>query len=436
MTRGKDPGGHSGLLKSIGPGILYAGAAIGASHLFWSTCAGALYGFALVGFVILAHLFKYPCFEFCRRYTVATNESALQGYLRVGRWALWTYLAICVFSGFVAMAALMAFSSALMDNLFPGLMSRLPQVQASPLFTGSVIAATVCVGLLVVGRYPGLDLVTKGVMAALALSTVAAFCAAVGHGSNAAAGFQRPPIWNASGIVFIIALMGWMPTPLDAAPWPSLWARERERQTNHRPTMQQALFDFHIGYVGSLLLALVFVGLGALVMYGTGEEPADKGTVFAAQFMALYTDSLGDWSKFLIGAAAFTCIFSTALTVFDGYARAIRDSLHLLLPASRDFDDSAFYRGLLAIFFCVSLLIIRYGMKSMGGLLLFATIVAFLTAPVLAYISHRAIGLENVPPEASPPRSLRFLSICAIAFLTGFALLYVCSEWFLSPDAS
>ena len=47
-------------LKSLGPGLLWAGAAIGVSHLDQSTIAGANYGFALVWAVLLANLFKYP----------------------------------------------------------------------------------------------------------------------------------------------------------------------------------------------------------------------------------------------------------------------------------------------------------------------------------------------------------------------------------------
>ncbi len=48
------------LLKTLGPGILFASTAIGVSHLVQSTRAGAEFGFALIGFVMLATLLKYP----------------------------------------------------------------------------------------------------------------------------------------------------------------------------------------------------------------------------------------------------------------------------------------------------------------------------------------------------------------------------------------
>ena len=101
-------GRWAGIVKTLGPGILFAGAAIGGSHLHWSTKAGAIYGFALVWIVIGVNLFKYPFFEFCRRYTVATGESMLQGYQRLGRGPLLIFLAICRVAGFINIAAVTA----------------------------------------------------------------------------------------------------------------------------------------------------------------------------------------------------------------------------------------------------------------------------------------------------------------------------------------
>ena len=47
-------------LKKLGPGILFAGAAIGVSHLVQSTKAGADFGFGLVWALLLVNLFKFP----------------------------------------------------------------------------------------------------------------------------------------------------------------------------------------------------------------------------------------------------------------------------------------------------------------------------------------------------------------------------------------
>ena len=46
----------------LGPGILFASAAIGVSHLVQSTRAGALYGLGMVWAVVAANVAKYPFF--------------------------------------------------------------------------------------------------------------------------------------------------------------------------------------------------------------------------------------------------------------------------------------------------------------------------------------------------------------------------------------
>ena len=48
--------------KRLGPGLLFAGAAIGVSHLVQSTRAGADFGWGLLWALLLANLMKYPFF--------------------------------------------------------------------------------------------------------------------------------------------------------------------------------------------------------------------------------------------------------------------------------------------------------------------------------------------------------------------------------------
>ena len=50
-------------LSRLGPGLLFAGAAIGVSHLVQSTRAGADFGWGLLWALLLINLFKYPFFN-------------------------------------------------------------------------------------------------------------------------------------------------------------------------------------------------------------------------------------------------------------------------------------------------------------------------------------------------------------------------------------
>mgnify|MGYP005684766573 CR=1 FL=1 len=70
-------------IKKLGPGLLFAGTAIGVSHLVQSTKAGAEFGFGLIWALLIAILLKYPFFKFAPKYSIATNESVLHGYKKL-----------------------------------------------------------------------------------------------------------------------------------------------------------------------------------------------------------------------------------------------------------------------------------------------------------------------------------------------------------------
>lgn len=68
------------LVRSLGPGIMMAAAAVGGSHLVASTQAGAIYGWQLAALILLVNLFKYPFFKAGVQYTMGTGESLVEGY--------------------------------------------------------------------------------------------------------------------------------------------------------------------------------------------------------------------------------------------------------------------------------------------------------------------------------------------------------------------
>jgi len=73
------------IISKLGPGLLFAGAAIGVSHLVQSTRAGAEFGWGLIWALILVNIFKYPFFQYGPRYAIATGESLLDGYYKIGK---------------------------------------------------------------------------------------------------------------------------------------------------------------------------------------------------------------------------------------------------------------------------------------------------------------------------------------------------------------
>ncbi|MBU0718504.1 MAG: divalent metal cation transporter [Planctomycetes bacterium] len=394
---------------------MYAGAAIGVSHLVQSTRAGAGYGFALVWAVVVVHLLKYPFFEYGHRYAAATGENLLIGYQRIGRWALITYLVVALGLSIPTAAVLTVVSAGMASQVFA--MNLTPMAWA-------VILLVLCVIVLATGGYPLLDGLMKVLIAFLVLCTGVAVVAAAGHGRAAPPEFAAPEVWNAAGIAFLVALMGWMPTPVDASAWPSLWMQERSKQTGHQPTVREALFDFRLGYATTAVTAVLFLCLGALVMFGSGNTIAARADDFAAQFVSMYTAALGGWSRPIVVTTALAALVSTMLTVLDAYPRVLSAGGRLVWPGLNRFGRAPYWIVVL-IMVAGALLIFGFLTSHMRTLVDVVTTVAFLSAPLFAWLNCRAIRVGNLSAEAAPPAWLRLLSWAGLVFLTGFSILFL-----------
>lgn len=409
-------GRWSGIVKTLGPGVVMAGAAIGGSHLVQSTRAGADYRFALIPAVIAALVLKYPFMEFAPRYTSSTGESFLRGYQRVGNWAIWTFLIVTVCTMFFVTSALVAVTAGLAQNLF---------TISMPVFLWRLAVIGVCLAILISGGYRALDGVMKLLVIFLAVATLLAVAMVVREVPIAHhAAHASPAIFSVAGLSVVVALMGWMPSVLDTSVWYSLWAIERREQTGYSPTLGEALFDFNLGYLDTAVMAFAFVALGALLMFGTGNGFAKGGAQFGEQLVALYTHALGGWTSPMVSVAVFLTMFSTTLAVFDAYPRVIENASQLMRPQAPEPGRRvhAMYLIVLGAGVVAMLAVLHREMAAMIDL---ATTVSFLTTPVLAYISYRIIMLPNVPREHVPNGGMRALSWVGIIFWTGFALLFV-----------
>ena len=105
-------------INKLGPGLLFAGAAIGVSHLVQSTKAGAEFGFGLTWVLILCNFFKYPFFLFGTKYTYATGETILDGYLKISKIILLIYFGLSLVTIFTIQAAVTIVTAGLAIELF------------------------------------------------------------------------------------------------------------------------------------------------------------------------------------------------------------------------------------------------------------------------------------------------------------------------------
>ncbi|ART80025.1 Nramp family divalent metal transporter [Oceanisphaera avium] len=409
-------------MQVLGPGILGAAAAIGGSHLVASTQAGAIYGWQLVGLILLVNVLKYPFFQIGARYTMAADETLIQGYDRIGRGYLYLFSVLNVVASVISTAGVAMLCGSIL-GLFIGDSLTVTQLSMIVL-TGSLI-------FLLTGHYKTLDKVTKWIIVGLAIATIAAVCLALNKGGVAPADFISPSPWNLASVGFLVALMGWMPAPIELSTWNSVWLRQK-KALNKNLDYQDALVDFNVGYFTSTLLALAFVALGALVLHGSGISLASSGIGFAHQLVDVYASVMGEWSRWLIASIAFLCMFSTTVTVLDGYSRAISECfVQFSQPqgSGPTGTGSRFTYPLMIAMGIISAFIIMFFKGALLAMLEFAMISAFISALVFAWLNYRLMHLSVVPERHRLGLGMRVLSWLGILFFAGFNLLF--GYWYL-----
>ncbi|WP_417870638.1 Nramp family divalent metal transporter [Vibrio furnissii] len=406
------------LLRSLGPGIMMAAAAVGGSHLVASTKAGAIYGWQLAILILLVNLFKYPFFKAGVQYTMGTGDSLVEGYAKMGKPYLWIFAVLAVFSGIVNTAALLMFSASLLSYFIPFELSL-------PVLSGIVLAT--CLIILFAGHYRALDTLSKVIMAVLTIATLLAVVIAAANPAPATVVAEAPSPWTLAAIGFLVVTMGWMPAPIEISSLTSVWLKSQCR--HQRVTPQSALFDFNVGYIGTAILAIVFLALGALVLHGSGVELSKSGVGFSHQLVGLYASTIGEWSRYLIAVIAFFCIFGSTITVIDGYSRVITESQRLLKEQPE--QSPKVLQGWMILVSAAALAIIMFFASALMPLLNFAMIMAFMTTPVFALLNYILVTRTELPQELKVGPKLKALSILGLIYLFGFLALFIWWQWLM-----
>ncbi len=398
-------------IKKLGPGLLFAGAAIGVSHLVQSTRAGADYGYGLLWALLVIHLVKYPFFQFAPRYTTATGESLIDGYKRLGKPVLMIYFLLTLLTMFTIQAAVTIVTAGLASYLF-GVTDNV--------FIWSVLVLFISVIILYKGRYGFLDNLMKIIVLLLTITSIIAVVVAF---TNTSTHLEIVPVipMGASGLAFFIAFLGWMPAPLDISIWQSLWTTEKQKEIGDTFSTKQSIFDFNVGFVGTIITGFLFMSLGLLMFYHSGKTLSPKAGVFAKQLIDLYTLNLGKGMGVVVGIAAFTTMFSTTITALDASPRAMAKTTSLLFSKKGD-KGYLFWMLLLAF---GSLLILKFFITEMGDMIKLATIISFLTAPFYAIANLWLVSSKHMPKKWQPSLFLKIWSIVGIVFLVFFSFWYL-----------
>ncbi len=413
------------LLSQLGPGLLYAGAAVGVSHLVQSTRAGSMFGFYLITAIIVIHLIKYPFFEFGPRYTAATGNNILYGYRKLGNWALWIYILMTLSTMFIIQAAVTVVTAGLAGYIFHihQFVNLNPQKLAAVISSGLLL---ICFALLAGGRYSLLDKFIKVIILILSVTSVLAVLIL---------GFDNPGYYKTADVqfsfqdtahlIFLATFLGWMPAPMDISVWHSIWSESRNDSEGKVMDIKSALFDFRVGYIGTALLAVCFLLLGALIMYGSGQAFSASGVVFAGQLLDMYQQALGQWAYPIIAVAALTTMFSTTLTCLDAFPRTLQVSLALLFPARVNQQSNKHYIFWLLITITGTLTLLFFFLTSMKQMVKIATIIAFVAAPVLAALNMRVMFDKEIAEPCRPGKLMFVWCMLGLGALLSCSMSYL-----------
>ena len=399
-----------------------------------STTAGAQFGFALLGLIVVTNIAKYPFLRVGTRFTAVTGMSLLEGFQQRNPMYLRLYLLVTLATGTVTIAAVSFIAGVLLRNV--------PLLSGFNPYGLSMAVLVVSGVILMLGHYRALDRLSKLLVAMLTLLTALAAATLLIRGpvgdvtSSWLAADPSP--WTLANLGFLIPLMGWMPGPVEMCVWPSLWMFSHAKDTQHTASLAEAEGDFNIGYGISLLTAFLFVTLGAYTMYGSGEGMLSGSTLsFAQKLIRLYTEAMGGWAAWVIIPAAFAAMFSTTITCLDAYPRSIAAIQRLWTRGdanqARDGVQTQRFTQWVIVHLLVAVAALMWA--SSGGItvkdFVFGAMTgSFLTAPLFAWMAMDTINSSLVPPEHRYGPLMRTLCWLGLVFLSGFSLLFIANAFF------
>lgn len=407
------------LLSRVGPGMMLAAASIGLSHLVFSTQAGGNYGLSLVWFVIAVVLLKYPAFRFAVTYASATGDSLVNGYARIGKFALAWLLVGFFVDMFIATSAVAVLTAGMVISVF-GLPYHAPEVAVALTVMTAVVLAN--------GHYSKAETIVKILVLIFSVLVVVTmlFALPLLGSDNRALFAELTP--DRTLAVFMIGLAGWMPIPTNAAVLVAEWVKEKHVATKGLFTTRAALFDFHISYGLALVIALCFVVMGTAMLFQTGRATPGNPAAYASELFGLFTNVIGNWTFPLIAAAGLAVMWSTQVALMDALPR-VMNRLTLVISGQTDAEKN-FYSRFLLLQVVGVIVIVLFLMGSFGAFLVFATSMGFIAAPAIAYYNFKAVTSSDVPELERPGGRLVLWNWAGIVFMAAFAIGFLYTRVF------
>jgi len=334
------PSHFLGRLRHLGPSVVISGSIIGSGELVLTSSLGAAAGFTLLWWVLVACWSKSLVQAELARYTVVSGDTYLRALNRVPwrwrikgapvSWTLWLSLLSFV-PGTVGMGGILGGGGQALAILVPGLGSS----------AATVILALVTAAILYSGSYLRLERIMLVLVAGFTLATLASLVAMQYTPyritlADLAGGLEFQ--FSAGYLVLALAVYG--ATGVNSAELSTYpyWCIEKgyaafigdggtepERLQRARGWLRVLQLDVWVTLAVLTCATLPFYLLGAGVLHAGGKIP--QGLEMVHVLSGMFTQTLGNWSLWLFGGAAFFILWSSVLSGYGGTARLLPDFL-------------------------------------------------------------------------------------------------------------
>ena len=350
------------ILSMIGPGIVWAGLAIGGGELVLIPRVGSVYGMMFLWMPLLAIAIKYFMLNEIGRWSIVTGTSIFDGLAMIPgprKWLSWILLFVSLYLGAVHIGGLVAMVGIIFHTI----------VQVFTPFTWSIVIMVSFVALSWTNRYSLLERVLIVFVGLLTVSAVLIGFAFFPPLKDLAEGFafQIPsvtPDWAVTNykisktpMVEILPAMAFAGCGALNSLWYSDWALSKgfgmgkyfdglentavkydDLKHLDRPTVIRIKgwlrVMFHDCLWGAnfltLLVTFSYVILAITILHPIKEAPG--GMKFITTLSQTFTKTLGPWAHWLYLIGAFGVIYSTMATIYDGYARTINKLILICAP--------------------------------------------------------------------------------------------------------
>lgn len=314
------PNSRGGRLKLVGPGLLIAATGIGAGDMVTAIVAGTDFRYTLLWVIVIGVLIKFPLSEAIGRYYMATGQTVVQGFHRLGRAATGYFIVYLLGATFITSAGLASVAGLAAVAMFPGVM---------PVWAWAIIHSVVAFVLVGLGRYGLFEKMMEilvGLMFVTAIVLAAFLVPDMGNLS-----FGLAPRVPDGSLLNVLAIIGGIGGVYSLTYYP-YWANGHGWNTpSWIPVMRT---DLGVGYAVEGIFMVAMMIIGAELLFGTGTEIGGSDGLLALSDPL--TEQFGGIAKWLFLIGFWAAVYSSILGNWNGASHVFADMVRTVknVPAS------------------------------------------------------------------------------------------------------